>query len=122
MKYTLGALVLIGAVVALQRADRALPDGARGAATGASFLLLLALAEHRRRRCGSRGVDLSAEVPLHRPSLPSIHEIEVPYPKQRCAKCGEVIHKDREGDVAVLVAAPERLRYYHRGCAPTRGA
>lgn len=120
VRYTAGALVLIGAVVALQRADRALSPGARGAATGAALLGLLALAEVRRRAArrdeqAPRAVTLP---PAPRVTLPSIHLVEITYPWPRCARCGAKIVKEREDDRMVMVAEPGRLRYYHRGCAP----
>lgn len=118
VKYTVGALVLIGAAVALQRAEIALPAGARGAATGAALLLLIAMAEHRRRHGAAGSAKPEQDGP--RASLPSIHEIDVPYPKQRCVACGFIIAKEREGDLAVLVATPDGLRYYHRSCIRRR--
>lgn len=120
VRYTAGALVLIGAVVALQRADRALSPGARGAATGAALLGLLALAEVRRRaaRRGDEPAPRTVTLPPARVTLPSIHLVEITFPLQKCGRCGAKIVKEREDDRMVMVAEPGRLRYYHRGCAP----
>lgn len=119
VRYTIGALVLVGAVVALQRADRALSPGARGAATGAALIALVVLGEIRRRRpaAAAGGSSSTSAPPPPRGSLPSIHLVEIPYPKQPCAACGHTIRKRHEGDRAVLVAEPGRLRYYCQDCA-----